>query len=118
LGKRGRLREEKHFSKGFSSLKILSYQTLLKDGEFLEPHGKIVVSIDFSKGVIMKTEVYDPDEILIVKTEVKEVSLLGSIWLPIKYLETKFLDEVIMISEMKFYEIELNSGISDSEFES
>ncbi|MFH1562083.1 MAG: hypothetical protein ABIF11_01500 [Nitrospirota bacterium] len=108
------------FMKGFNNIlkdKIGDIYVLEITPKIDEPHGKTVIYVDYNKGVIMNTEVYDPDEILMVSTEVKEVLVQEDIYIPTKYLETKFLDEITMITEAVFSDIELNTGITDSEFE-
>ncbi|MEW6609050.1 MAG: hypothetical protein AB1414_16660, partial [bacterium] len=108
------------FMKGFNNIlkdEIDNIYVIEITPKIEEEHGKILIYVDYNKGVIMKTEIYDPDDVLMVRTEVREIVVEDDIYIPTKYLETKFLDEIIITTEAVFSDIKLNSGILDNEFE-
>jgi len=78
---------------------------------------KIVLEVNYNNGVIVKTEGYDADGNIVIRTEVKEIMLVNGIWLPTRYVETKFVDELVVATEAFLSEIAINTGISDAEFE-
>ncbi|MEW6609880.1 MAG: hypothetical protein AB1414_20950 [bacterium] len=95
------------------------------------PKSKIMVFVDYYKGVITKTDRYAdytnfhpdiPDGFrLIWRGENQEFMLISNTWIPTKFITTKFTIPKFRPEEVKeeiiLSDIQINTGIPDSEFE-
>jgi len=79
---------------------------------------KIEIFVDYNKGIIIKQKIYSKGNTPMAITEVKDTRQIEGIWFPIITQSTTFLpNNQQMQSEMRFENVQVNTGIGDGEFE-
>ncbi|MEW6608427.1 MAG: outer membrane lipoprotein-sorting protein, partial [bacterium] len=81
---------------------------------------KLILEIDYQKGIDIKTEFYikaTETATLGMEIEVKKSQLIDDIWIPTETVKKVFLEEEIVAeSNMQLHDIQINTGIKDEEF--
>jgi outer membrane lipoprotein-sorting protein len=87
------------------------------------PNGKLKLYVEYEKGIITKIEGYDTyeDDRLCFKTKLEDFMIIDSAWIPTVFKKTVFIPvddgEQEIMQELELSNVEINTGIPDSEFE-
>jgi len=86
--------------------------------EVNESYNKLIIWINYKDGICTKIEAYliEDDTPDMIRT-IEEYRLIEDIFVPIKFTEEIFIGNEVIRSYGEFIDIQLNIGISDSEFE-
>jgi len=81
------------------------------------PNGKLWFYISYEKGVITQIEGYSipENDLLTFRAEIKDFELINNTWIPTKFIHIQFRTNAK--EEITLINIQLNTGIPDSEFE-
>lgn len=79
---------------------------------------KMEMHIDYTKGISIRQKIYGKDNTLMATTEVKDTRQIEGIWFPVVTQSTTFLPTGQQVkSDMRFENVQVNTGIGDGEFE-
>ncbi|MEW6609412.1 MAG: outer membrane lipoprotein-sorting protein, partial [bacterium] len=79
-------------------------------------YGKLIIYIDYDKGIDVKTNAFSENGEILFSKETVVSELYKNIWVPTGYSEKMYFEDGIIETNTRLEEVELNTGISDEEF--
>jgi len=81
-----------------------------------KPYSKIILTINYTQGIVSKMELYNLGDELVLTNEVQQYEIIDSIPIPVKTKETKLFADATVTTEVQYSNIILNQGIDDAIF--
>jgi outer membrane lipoprotein-sorting protein len=81
-----------------------------------KPYSKMLLTVNYDQGTILKMEIYNLGNNILLSNEALEISTVDGIPMPTKTEEIKYFSDATIYTDVQYSNIQLNKGVDDSIF--